>query len=139
MDVGRAAGRSCSRDIFSSHFSEFSGQFCQQCQLINHSSTSPSSHELISSISVSQRLFLCREMDVASLGSGTLPSGTDRSHTIRRRTSSPRPRPTPEYHSEADDIFEGMMEGCQHTTRRLHRIAFHRIAAIHTLTSLQTA
>jgi hypothetical protein len=50
-------------------------------------------------------------MDVASLGSGTLPPGTDRSHKIRRRISSPRPGPRLEYHSEADDIFEGMEDG----------------------------
>jgi hypothetical protein len=124
----KGGGRSCSWDIFSSHFSEFSGQFRQQCQLINRSSTIPSSHELISSISVSQHLFLCREMHVASLGSGTLPSGTDRSHTIRRRTSSPRPSPTPEYHSDADDIFEGMGDGrvSAYDSKIAKHIAWHR-------------
>jgi hypothetical protein len=41
-----------------------------------------------------------------------------------------------EYNSEADDISlkEMGMDGCQHTTWRLQSIA-----AIHTLTSLQTA
>jgi hypothetical protein len=123
--IGRAE-RKCSCDIFSSHFSEFSGQFRQQCLLINCSSTIPSSHELISSISVSQHLFLCREMHVASLGPGRLPSGTDGSHAIRRRTSSLRPRPRLEYHSEADDIFEGMEDGRASAYERLQIIASHR-------------
>ena len=119
-DVGRA-GRRCSWDIFSSHFPEFSGQFRQQCPLINRSSTFPSSHELISSISVSQHLILCREMDVASLGSGTLPPGTDRSHKIRRRTYLSLITKTKTQDSNTTARLttsskEWKMEGCQHTT-----------------------
>jgi hypothetical protein len=76
-------------------------------------------------------------MDVASLGSGTLPPGTDRSHKIRRRISSPRQRPRLEYHSEADDTFEGMEGG--RVSAYDSNISKQSIAAIHTLTSLQTA
>jgi hypothetical protein len=73
----------------------------------------------------------------ASLGSGTLPPGTEMSHKIRRRISSPRPRPRLGYHSEADDIFEGMEDG--RVSAHESNIAKQSIAAIHTLTSLQTA